>query len=299
MAVKRSQGGDRSNLEMRRRSYAPWLMAGTCVVLSALLTIPRPVDLRDVPTPRVNWLRVREAELERRRLVAAAVEKQLPFEVRVVGELLRQLGRAEAERKSTTASEELASAVRRALAEIGAEPLAQLQALQAHLFVLAVQSWRPGQPPSAELIELGGSFATRAAAAGWIDPAGSGLPSSQELSALYRIRWASVTGLLQTPGFEPSVDDWRLYYGFRLRQPEGASPRDRRLTQLANVDGLKRFDEDYPADYAKGVVHWRMGAAESALTHFRRHLAESPSGRFSLRARNGAAAAAAAMSERR
>jgi hypothetical protein len=116
-----------------------------------------------------------------------------------------------------------------------------------------------------------------------------------ELAALYRIRWSQLTGLVEASDLSPSANDWRIYYSFRLRYPEGDSFRERLLVQLSYVDGLRKYDVDYPASYARGILQYRLGAYDAALDSFGLHLAAHPFGAFTLRARNGAAAATAAL----
>ncbi len=297
MAVKRSSKGGGPDSELARHVRRSGPVIFVTVALAAVLTLPRPVALTDLPVPAVNWPNVREHEAFEAELANQTQAVRLGYEVRAVGELVRRVGLAEAARRPGPSGEELDRAVRQALRLHGAPSLLQLRALQTQLFVQAVRDWRAPDPAPQELRELGGSFASRAAQAGWVDEHGRCLATHFELAAMYRIRWGRLTGLATASGFQPSADDWRLYYGFRLRHPEGSTPRERRKLQLAYVEGLSEYDLTFPKDFAKGVIHYGLGAYPAALQHFNRHLLEHPAGRWTLRARNGAAGAASAMLE--
>lgn len=295
MPVKQSRkvGGNDSE-SARRRTLASAVVV-VSVGLLALLTIPRPVSLTDLPVPAIDWSAIATTGQKDAELLSELETDPLPLRVRAVGELLRRIGKAEAEQSGSADGADLTTAVKNALKEHGARPLLRLRAVQTQLFLTELANWRRSGEASDALRELGGAFVTRAVAAGWVDAERRTLASAAELQAMYRIRFGLLTGLQVVPEFEPGANDWRLYYGFRLRHPEGGSARERLTLQLAYVDGLAKYDLSFPANYARGVLNSQLGSFEAAFDNFRAHLGAYPSGRLAIRAQNGAAGAAAAM----
>lgn len=272
------------------------LLLATSVLLAGLLALPRPAAITELPLPRVHWQRVGARHLAAVRALAETGRHPLSYKLRSVGELFRRLGAAEARRDGAEAEalrRELVWAAREGLQSEGASELERLLRLQTHLFIQAARTWNLGGPPPASLLELGGAFATRARQAGWLS---SGVDAVEApLSTMFRVRWIKVMRLGGLAELEPSADDWRVYYGFLLRNPDAESWRGRLELQLSLVEALRQYDASYPSQYASGVLHYRLGDFRSAYEMFISHLSENPHGRFSLRARNGAVASAAQM----
>jgi hypothetical protein len=159
-----------------------------------------------------------------------------------------------------------------------------LRAVQTELFIRALRSDEPA--PRRELDELGGAFIERGKRAGWLDGRGRPLLSDAELWALYRMRWTHVVGALEDPGLRPSLAEIRWYYRVLLTHPEGESPRDRDERRLVYAETLGRRDPQFPKDFVRGMVLYRLGDAALAGDAFSSHLARHPDGPWTLRARN-------------
>jgi hypothetical protein len=169
--------------------------------------------------------------------------------------------------------------------------LSRLQAVQTELFVAALRAWERDEGGS-ELEELGGSLLARAREHGWLND-GHLLMSETEREVVFRMRWAELTGLRERPPFKPTLDDWRIYFGFLLEHPEGRDPSDRVRRQLSYAAALTKRDPTYPLWLARGVLLYQAGAFQESADAFTAHLAEHPEGPYALRARNHRLAALA------
>lgn len=218
--------------------------------------------------------------------------------VRVVGELVRRVGRAEADRDAAEVTRlrgELERAAASVLQRDGDEPLLKLRALQTELFVDAVRSAERSGRTSEELRELGGTLAERANGVE-AERRRKARIADETLVALYRMRWAGLLGFGTDGPLAPTLNDHRLFYAYRLHRTNGRLGRQSRLeAQLEDVRALARLDPSYPGDYAAGIVLYQLGAVDEALQSFRAHLRAHPDGAWSLRARNYATACAARL----
>jgi hypothetical protein len=273
-------------------------------ILAALLLVPRPVPPDVLPLPVVDRAaQRRESAVEHARAEAARAET-LPFDVRRVGEHFRRYGRASASGDETATNAELIDLVRAARAanaQYGPEPLARLRALQGELFGYALTRWEAGGSVNDELIELGGDLVQKARASRWVSGEGHFIATEYERVTLFRIRWTNLTGLMKTLPFPPTLDDWRVYFGFLLEHPEGkhldCSASSRTEAQLRYVGALEKRDPDYPASLARGVLEYRLGAPARAIVALEAYLAQAPHGPWHLRARNYLAAARARVND--
>jgi hypothetical protein len=266
----------------------------TAVAIVALLGIPRGVSPRELPLPRVvRHLLV--LQLEREQALASEAQRGLPFKVRAVGELVRRVGQAELAQDPAAAQEwrrALRDATRSAAKEHGGKLLLALRALQSELFVKSIAQFEVQGSANPDLQELGGAFLLNAERAGWLARRRVNA-SADELAALFRIRWTELTGLSDAAAFTPTLNDYRLYYGLRLREVTGSRSRSERIqSQLQDVQALAALDDTYPAAYASGILLFQLGSIEPALESFRAHLRAHPDGEWTLRARNYAAACA-------
>jgi hypothetical protein len=150
------------------------------------------------------------------------------------------------------------------------------------LFLDAVRAWEESGNVGSELSELGGAFAAVAKQSGWILPDGELVASMAERRTMFQIRWLTLTDLVKAPAFAPRLQQWRVYYRFLLRYPEGGETGPAK--RLGYVGALSRLDPSYPADFALGVLNYHLGSAGQAATSFRRHLEAHPRGRWNLRA---------------
>lgn len=263
------------------------------VALVGLLGVPRAVTPSDLPAPRVHWpLWTAEQEADAALLRAS---QPLPLSVRTVGELLRRVGQSEFEADTASIADlrdRLRHATKQAAEGAGGAALVRLRALQTHLFLHALSEYRTDGTVSADLRELSGALLLKAERGGWLE--GRRIHASDaELAAMFRLRWGELTGLAHAAAFRPTLNDLRLYYAHRLRYPEaGESHADRASARLRDVEALGRIDPSYPADYAAGILLYRLGAVDRALERFRAHLRAHPDGAWTLRARNYATACA-------
>lgn len=268
-------------------------------VLSAALVVPRAVPPVDLPLPRIDRSEQRQRLADEQARSAAARATPLPFEVRALGELVRRFGalpKNQPEHLSTLARQ-LREQVAEARRRHGAEPLLGLRALQAELFVRAVREQAPnGDGAGARAArELGGELASPAAHAFWYDAHGF-RGSDAELATLFRMRWNELAGVTRVQPFAPTLNEWRVYYRFRLRYPERSPSGHGASTALTNdLAALGELDPDYPIDLARGVALYWQGEYAAAAAAFAAQLQLHPDGPWTLRARNHLAACSAAL----
>jgi hypothetical protein len=274
------------------RHFEGWqlgLLAVAVAVCALWLALPRPVEPVLVPLPEVDRAVVARARSEDRELALNAERTPLPFELRAVGELLRRHG-ARAAKSDAHGAQEAREDARQLVLQVerryGAQALRRLRALQTELFLRALAGFSGRASPSRELEELGGNFAQKAKSSGWLDAEGKLRLSEDELFVLFRVRWTELAGELNSPELRPRLDEFRLYYRVLLEYPGGDSPRERDEHRLAAVGALARIDSDFPHALAEGVLFYRLGLRDRALTSFSAHLAAHADGPWALRAKN-------------
>ena len=273
-----------------RRHLEGWEL-GVIVVVSAtvaaLVAVPRAVIPAEPPLPRIDRVEQR-AFTEREAARARAAERQgLPVATRAVGEALRTFGAANARGATAamkSAQADLLRTVNVARQRGSTDELLRLRAIQTELFIAAVQNYVATGQPSDDLHELGGNFASKAASLGWLEGRVSSA-SRSDLETLFRVRWARLLGLDEIHPFAPSVNEWRVYYAFQLRQHPKAE-RASLAEQLASVDAISRLDPSYPAALARGILYYHQGNLPIARAELQRFVASESSGRWQLRARN-------------
>jgi hypothetical protein len=275
-----------------RRHLEGWPLGALSVgiaLLAAALGLPRPVQPDALPLPHVDGAEVEQAAAERLGLVAQAGVAPLSFEVRSLGELIREYGRATARGQTGAAAQHRARLPRLARSVKAAEgdrALRALKAVQTELFLRALLRWEASGRADSELIELGGDFITKARSCGWIH--GRLLMTTEERAVLFGVRWLTLLELDDGP-LGPTQNEWRLYYRFLLAHPEGTasqSQADRVDRQLRTVAALAKRDPDYPAALAQGVLMFRRGDLAAAADAFRAYLSSATDGAWQLRARN-------------
>lgn len=264
--------------------------------LAAWLAIPQGTMPDYLPLPKLA-----EAELSttRRELAEAgafAHAQPLDYDVRAVGEALRQLGRAShaGEDRASTQRGRLRELVQKARAKSGDAPLLALRAVQTQLFQAALGQWERTGVESEELIELGGDFVAFARAHGWWEQPdgtprrsrskGAGLRlhlTEMERAALFMTRWTELCA--PDDGALALAPVWRLLaLRARLRLPIARlNAGDLRL-----IERVALLDPTYPELLSKGLLYLGLndlGHAEEAL---RTHLQQHPNGAYALRARN-------------
>lgn len=297
-----------------RRHFEGWQLGAIVVAVAALsawLTVPRSVAPDVVPAPQIDRAaEAREAARDGELATAARLEP-LSAEVRTVGERFRRYG-LETSRNDAHGADYEQGLMRRKISEVllavGPEPLLQLRAIQTQLFVGAANRWadsvrsaksatsEPNERTATELVELGGNFAENAAASGWVSD-GHLAVSNGTLAALFRVRWSRLTGLDKHP-FAPSLTDELLVARVMLERPlRGALESQPELVkrQLSVVAEVMDRQPHYPGNLARGVLLYRAGNYESALSAFTQHLELHADGPWTLRAANYRAAALKAL----
>jgi hypothetical protein len=255
------------------------------VAVAAWVAVPQATEPSDLPlvTPDRRELAALTSTAEAREERARA--QPLPFEVRAVGETLRQLGLANAERPTSSLQAELAELRVRtteALAKRGPEPLLDLRALQETLFSDAVARFEETGTADTELKELAGNFADKAGENGWLRN-GRFVFEDDELRVMFRLRWSKLTGLDRLPAFRPRGVELLLYHRALLEHPDSrdAFPRNQ---LLGSINALSELDPSYPGALARGIVLYRSGDMEAALTAFRSYVDHHPTGPWVRRA---------------
>lgn len=301
----------------KTRYPSPWawqahgfviLFSLTCVVLAAPFAA-RPFDL---PLPVARPSRI-EAHLRAQRVLALKLEPELAreasegvggphFDLRALGTAIRAYGRAEvADDRSTVVSARAkvlaaaAQARRTALSDLPA-----FRAYQAELFLHGLRRWEREGVRSTDLEELGGVFLDAASRHGWIGEGRELLMNDAMRTLFFERRWNEVTGLFE-PDLLLSLDETRAFYAFllapRRRISQGrdrvALGRDEDEWRLRKVDELERFDPDYPAGLARGILLYRLGRFAPAERALAQHVETFPEGAHAVLARNAWLAARA------
>ncbi|MGC4091830.1 MAG: hypothetical protein QM756_28895 [Polyangiaceae bacterium] len=289
-------GASQSRWARHLEGWELGLLAVAVALVAVWLGLPRPVEPRTFPLPNVDRrviLRGRAVDLER---AARAASGALPFEVRALGEHVRRHGAAVVRADAVSASEarDAARRLSRSLEQRGSgELVQQLRAAQSALFMQAVERFRQSGRADRELDELGANFVEKCRSAGWLDADNHLLLAEGDLLALYRVRWAELTGTLELGSLRPNLDEFRLYYRVLLEHPEGQSPPEQDERRLAYVSALGRIDQEFPSDVARGVLLFRLGRPQAAYMAFSAHAAAHEDGPWALSARNYALSALA------
>jgi hypothetical protein len=275
------------------------LLAGT----GALLTVPRSVAPVELPPPFVDPSAI-AATIDADEARAEQAEGEpLDLDVRAVGTEVRAFGRADHDEDGVA----LARAKQRAASAAGKagvteEALLRLRAFQQRSFLREVRRWERVGEASDELIELGGGFPRMVAANGWCVGEGRCVVAMDEATrrASFKKRWNEIVGVV-APAFALTLDEQRALLAFLLARPAPPQvmpapstprpddPASRALAdrfRLQKIDELAALDATYPAEFARGVVLFRLGRFPLAVEAFRRHLDRAPDGPLTLRARN-------------
>lgn len=270
-----------------RRHVEGWqllVVVGSIAIGAALLAIPRAIAPRELPLPAVDRAELSRLERVEAERLARAETKPLPYLVRAAGEALRLLGAAESESSNAATLEarrtDFLEAIGAARKRHGDDAVLVLRAVQTALFVRAVERLRDGRMPDREALELGGAFVLRGGEMGWMHGGRMRL-EPDEAASVFRVRWNSLAGLLETRPFSPSLNEWRLYYRTLLGRAPPGSP-----TLSGYVDALVKHDSEYPVLLARGIIaYWDNRFAE-ATELLAQHLASHPMGPWRLRAQN-------------
>ncbi len=290
--VKQMSPRKRRGLERHLEGWQLAVVAVGIAGVAALLAVPRPVPPDTLPLPRTDPQNLARIAREEAGHADQARRSPLSFETRAAGEAFRSHGQAAARGDNDEAIQalrEFRGLVDRVRGRGGEVEVLRLRAIQTELFVDALSRFERGESADKELAELAGNFLEKAQKAGWLGKDRRFALSSVERHTLFRLRWTELAGLRDERAFAPSLDEWKVYYGFLLRHPElGPAAQEDRLTYIA---ALQRVDLDYPVLLARGVVLYRMGRYGLSEQALRAHIVKHPSGRWRLRAQNYLAAA--------
>jgi hypothetical protein len=289
--------------------------------------LPRAVAPTTVPVP-VADLRAFDARVAEDRARARRVESErLPDDARLLGQAIRDFNAASVLEDKSTEWGKLRRGIDGSLAVVRAMPngnsiVLDLRAVQLEHFLAAVREFERTGESSKELDELGGSFVRRSKMAGWIDDK-TVLMDEPVRRVAFKLAWNALAQLDNLPDFDPTIDELRVLYTFYLQHPHAPDHARAQIDalrktaktkkdcdnldagerlaadawRLDKVEKLAKVDSAYPADYARGALHYRMAAYGESARSFQKWLEEHPNGPFTLRARNHLRAAIRAREE--
>jgi len=271
-------------------------------LLVALVSVPRPELPDAIPYPPVDHERAVAELLEAKREAEAVLSAPLAVDIRGVGERIRRCGALEVSDPQADFELErskLREAVLLLLQQERAAELVRLREVQAGLLSRALtRGWLEREADDSlrvELTELGARLPHHLEAVrDWFtrDPY-----FEHTVRALFIERWALLVGLEQHAAFSPSANDWRLVHRFRVLRllHSGQVPDPSELRSgLAEV---AKYSPDYPYEYATGIAFYRAGAFQEAVDAFGRHLEQSQTSDWAVRAQNFRLEAARALVE--
>jgi hypothetical protein len=284
-----SRGSENASRQGRRSKWEGIGVVGFVValsVLAALLAAPRAAKPDVLPLPIPDRAVLRRVNARTAELAQEAQTSGLSFDVRAVGEAIRNCGAETVEGKGVSEAVlgQVRMTVRRAREKKNERGLLGLLALQTRLFIDATHAFEKSGTASTDLRELGGDFIWMAKQNGWLDGRHIVL-DDDERAAIFRMRWTELTALRSEAAFSPTLDEYRAYYALYLR-PGGTASREGGERAFSVVRALEKRDPSYPAAFARGVLLYRAGSFDEAADAFRAHLALHPDGPWTLRAKN-------------
>lgn len=305
-------------LAQKLEGWQAGLVAIGVAALGLSFAVPHAVAPEELPSPSVaesDLAAARRREDQRAFALAQRTANDpgtATFDLRQVGDLLRQIGRADRDKDrdrvgSLREKLSMSIAVVRRSPALGDEALAELRAFQERAFLAELSRWEATGEVRDELVDVGGDFLGLAERSAWIAKPHRLLADDAVRGALFRKRFGEITGLREGAFLLTSAEQRHLL-GFLLSHPPpgGAGPpiddpalRARATDQwlLRKVDELSALDPAYPASFARGVLFYRLGDPATSALAFRAHLAKSPDGPYTLRARNHLRAAEARLDQ--
>ncbi len=300
------------------RHFEGWQPALIAVLLAgstALVAVPRPVEPREIPEPRIDGLALHRVEQSDEALAAEADVKRLDVDVLALGTALFSYGEVDAGPNHTALDLErrnVLEAAARAI-KVGVAPVLALRAHHLRSFLAGVRAFEHTGEESEKLIQVGRGFLKRLRTNGWVEGKHV-LLDRPALRAAFKKHWNDVTDL-RGPAFEITLDEARALYRFFLEHPlKTRSPIEAELPplpadptfksrpaalevmgsisvtqaqyRLKKVEELRALDPTYPADLARGVVLYQMQRFPLAVESFRRQNEAAPDGPYALRVQN-------------
>jgi hypothetical protein len=283
-------------------AFKGW-QVGLAIIFTAILSFavvtPRPAMPEEIPLPIPRHGALKQLFQEESRRASLAVQQELPFETRQVGEYFRQVGLATAA-DDPTQLEHFQRLINSRIRESNARPeesWLRLRAYQTQDFLRELENFERTGIESSGLQELGGDFVRVARQAGWIRSQGSRqklLIDEDIRRILFRKRWNDILGI-KTSAFAISLDEQRAWHAFLFSHPiVPITPGfDERLRQrkadeytLRKVTAYGPIDPHYPTDYARGLLLLRLDQYDTAVLSFVKYLENNPDGPHTLRVRN-------------
>lgn len=267
----------------------------------AVLTVPRPEYPDAVPYPPVDEERTRVELHSAHRDVEYALSEGLDVAVRGIGERVRRCGVLEVTGPQSELELEVHKLREAVLLLVGERRIAELvrlrelQAALLHGGIVAKWSTPAAEDDDGELAELGANLEQHLRPyRRWLVEDAYFRPT---LRALFLDRWANLTGMTRHVELSPTANDWRLIHRFRVMRLIREGQTKDMESLRAVLDEVTKYSPDYPVDYARGIVFYRMGAFADAVDAFSRHLAAYPDSDWAVRAQNFRLEAARALVE--
>lgn len=295
VAARTKARGWKKHLDGWQAGAVLLVLAGSAI----LLGLPRAAHPQAPPAPLVDAASVSSTMAADDERARRAVNQLLDVDVRAVGREVRLYNAAAASKDEYAvqeARERLLPTARKALRR-GSEELLQLRAYQMLEFMRELRQWQATGVETEAMKALGGDFVATLRNNRWCLEGTRKLAlDDRELRTLYKKRWNDITAL-QQPAFALTRDEDLVRFGFLLQHPFQSrravvsaetrrTLRRRGKSRLQVIDKLMKLDASYPADLARGVVHYQMGQFAKAGEQFQRHLSRYPDGPYTLRARN-------------
>jgi len=276
-----------------------WQIGALVVFLVAVVTaivVPRSAIPESLPAPHMTADEIASTRAKNLKTAERATAQDLPRMTQLVGARIRALGRAEWD-KDAKASERVRSDIREAsLVAMNQDPesLILLRAYQAQRFVRAYCDYLRSGEGSIDLIELGGTITSEMAEVGWLNVLAEA-PHDTDLilSALFKKRFTKLVAP-QHPALEPDTVEERALIAYRMQHPPKRAGTETQ-SELDAVNGdfllkqihaLSQIDPTYPAQYARGIVFFKMGRFEDAAISFDAYLLQVQNGPYRLRTIN-------------
>jgi hypothetical protein len=285
---------------LTRSRLEGWQVGAVTVFVATVVTsviVPRSAVPHAVPPSSLSQREVGATRAELGRVSSVAESGELTHAVRLLEARFRAVGRAEAsgdERLAARWAGELGPTATNALLQNREEVVSLRAFLGLEFSRRYLRRLRTGRP-DAELHELGGATLAEMAEKGWLQSL-EDLPASADLVLVgifaRRFNLMVVPQAGELVPLDAGVE--RAVFAYLMTHPPPArfasTPMERASTQLkfvvTQIDGLSKVEPDYPALFAKGILHFEAGQFEASASAFDGYLQRHPDGPYRLRAVN-------------